>query len=118
MHGDEARFVKIDGKASGSREVLKHAFEGGSRSGCSSAEDKGIVGILENRARNVGGDGVGKLSFSPGQANEFLEDVSDNNSKAKLKLSHSITSKISCNLGAKEILDDRLPHPGRHAKKI
>jgi hypothetical protein len=83
MHGDEARFIKVDGKASGSREILKHAFEGGSRSGCSPAEDEGIVGVLENRTRNVRGDGVGELSFSPGQSNEFLGDVGDNNKEVR-----------------------------------
>jgi hypothetical protein len=59
MHGNEARFIKVNGEARGSGEFIKHAFEGGSRSGSRFAKDKGIVSVLENGAGSVVGEGVG-----------------------------------------------------------
>jgi hypothetical protein len=82
-HGDEARFVEVDGEARGGGEVVQDAFEGGGRSGGSLAEDEGIVRILEDGARCVGGEGVGEVTFRPGQPDKPLEDVGNDDKEVR-----------------------------------
>jgi hypothetical protein len=59
MHGNETGFVEVDREPSGQSEVIQDLLEADRRLDGSLAEDEGIVGVLEDRARGIRGKRVG-----------------------------------------------------------
>jgi hypothetical protein len=55
MHGDEARFMEINSKASSQHEVVKNIFKLMGRINVGPTEDKGVISVLQHRARQIGG---------------------------------------------------------------
>jgi hypothetical protein len=54
MHGNEARFVEINGKACGGSKVVKDSLETFGRTILGLIEDQGIVRVLEDGAGGSG----------------------------------------------------------------
>jgi hypothetical protein len=81
VHRDEARLVEVDGEAGCRSEVVEELLKVGDHDAVRPTKNKGVVGVLEHRAREVWGEGVTHIAISPGAADETLENVSDDDEK-------------------------------------
>jgi hypothetical protein len=75
--------VEVDGETGRRSKVIEDHLEVGDRGAVRPAKDKGVVGILENRAREVRGERVTRIAISPGAADKALENVSDNDKEVR-----------------------------------
>jgi hypothetical protein len=78
MHGDETRFVEVNGKTCSGGKIVKHHFEVGNSLKIGPAENQCVISVLENGARKIRGKRVVHLSVDPSLADETLENVSHN----------------------------------------
>jgi hypothetical protein len=70
--------VKINSKASGRGKIIEEVFEAGDRRRIGLAEDQSVVGILNDRRGDHGGDRVGEVATLPGTSDDTLEDIHNN----------------------------------------
>lgn len=88
--------MEVDGQAGSKGERVKDGFESRRRLGVRTAEDKGVVGVLEHRAGERGVNRVSKPPIRGSRANKTLEDIGDKNKKARRKrvpLTEAIAAK-------------------------
>lgn len=78
VHGDEARFVEIDRKPCGQCEVIEDKLKAGRRLDGGLAQNKGIIGVLQNGTRGIRGEWVGQGPSLPRGTDEALQHIRHN----------------------------------------
>lgn len=96
VHRDEPRFVEVYGESGSEGKSVQQGFEVGNRGNVSAAEDKGIVGVLQNGAREGRVNGVGEPPLVGSTANETLKDIRNDNKKVggeRVSLTQAVATK-------------------------
>jgi hypothetical protein len=73
--------VEVDGETGCRSEVVEDLLKVGDHGMVRPTKNKGVVGVLEHRTREVWGEGVTHIVISPGAADEMLENVSDDDKR-------------------------------------
>ena len=83
MHGNEPRLMEINSKPGREGKGIESFFEKGDGGNVGATKDKGIICILQDRAREGVVDWVRQLPGSAGRPDQALKDIGHNDKEIR-----------------------------------